>query len=199
MQAITIVFVGTLLGLIALALLPIERWRWTSVSLAECLVFLAVGALAASRFGRHRWRRTLGDLPGPPDMAIGLAAGLIGAAVSYSYVRLLAGDSAELDPSEESVLQGLVAFALLPAIFEEWLCRGVLWEASRRIVPTLGTILITAGLFALLHVPLAGGWALAPHRFVLGSLLGWSRARSDSLLPAMGGHALHNALFVVAV
>jgi membrane protease YdiL (CAAX protease family) len=91
----------------------------------------------------------------------------------------------------------LLLSAVLPALIEEWMCRGALWVALRPIAARGTTILTTAALFATLH-GLNGGFVLElPHRFVMGLLLGWLRARSASLWPCVLAHFLHNATVVV--
>jgi membrane protease YdiL (CAAX protease family) len=54
-----------------------------------------------------------------------------------------------------------------------------------------------AALFAFLH-GLNGGFFLEfPHRFVMGLMLGWLRARTGSLWPCVLAHFLHNGFVVV--
>ncbi|HVS20160.1 MAG TPA: CPBP family intramembrane glutamic endopeptidase, partial [Planctomycetota bacterium] len=79
----------------------------------------------------------------------------------------------------------------------EWLCRGVLWQALRRVAPTAVTVALSALLFGLLHALNGGFWLEVPHRFVFGLLLGWLRARSGSLGPCVIAHGANNLLAVL--
>jgi membrane protease YdiL (CAAX protease family) len=91
-----------------------------------------------------------------------------------------------------------LGWAVLPALGEEWLCRGVLWEAARRALGAAGTIALTATLFGFLHA-LNGGLLLeVPHRLAFGLLLGWLRWRSGSLGPCVLAHLVHNGLAILA-
>lgn len=90
----------------------------------------------------------------------------------------------------------LILSVALPALCEEWLCRGVLWTAVRRGAGTTATILVTATLFALLHRTGSRADEAVPLQFVGGLLLGWLRARTGSLLPGILSHAAFNAAVV---
>jgi membrane protease YdiL (CAAX protease family) len=79
-------------------------------------------------------------------------------------------------------------------VIEEWLCRGVLRAAVRRIVAVRGAILVTAVLFALMHGLQGPALVALPHRFLGGIAFGWLRARFGSLLPCMLAHATVNGL-----
>ena len=113
----------------------------------------------------------------------------------------LLGDSpAELEfgvPEDFLIL--VFAVAVLPALFEEWVCRGVLWAALRRITGPRMTILLTAGLFGLLHGLNGAGFLEAPTRFVMGLALGWLRLRTGSLWPPIALHFVNNALALLIV
>ena len=78
----------------------------------------------------------------------------------------------------------------------QWLCRGVLWEASRPVLSPLATIGLTAGLFAFLHMSNGLGWLEIPHRFALGLILGWLRWRTGSLVPCFLAHFVNNSIAV---
>ena len=91
----------------------------------------------------------------------------------------------------------LVCLAVLPALVEEWMCRGVFWIALRPLTSRWVTIFVTAALFAALH-GLNGGFVLEmPHRFAMGLVLGWLRAQTASLTPCVLAHCLHNTTSIV--
>ena len=68
-------------------------------------------------------------------------------------------------------------------MIEEWLCRGVLWAACRRVTGTAGTLFVTAVIFAILHGLNGLSLLEMPHRFVSGLILGWLRWRTRSVVP----------------
>jgi membrane protease YdiL (CAAX protease family) len=198
---IAALFFGTLAAVIALAFATPRTSELGGAALYAAAL-LAVGAAGLAFLGFDRWRETLGGLARPVDHAWWLAAAALAIGFSWAWVeaiRALADTTApdvvsELRPSLAALV---VSTAILPALCEEWLCRGVLWSASRRALGTTATIVATAGVFALLH-GLEGSLVSYPHRFVLGVLAGILRARSGSLLPAVQLHLLHNLAFVLA-
>jgi sodium transport system permease protein len=103
---------------------------------------------------------------------------------------------AALAPS--GVLDALVSIAviaLLPAVCEELVMRGVLLPSLAAVAPATPAVVLTAAAFALMH--------LDPIRllftFVLGLVLGFLRLRTGSLLPPVVVHLTLNALtFAVA-
>jgi membrane protease YdiL (CAAX protease family) len=88
----------------------------------------------------------------------------------------------------------LAAAALVPAVTEEILFRGFLQGALERSAGRWAGILLTAALFGLIH-----GFSRAPAAAALGALLGWTVARTGSIVPAVAGHAAVNALAVTLV
>ena len=86
----------------------------------------------------------------------------------------------------------LGAIALAPAICEETLCRGTLLSGLERGVGRGAAVVVSAILFALLH--------LDPSRFfpqfVLGMVLAVLAQRTGSILPGMLVHFMHNGIVV---
>ena len=95
----------------------------------------------------------------------------------------------------------LLALGVVPGVCEECFFRGYLFNGLRDHFKPLGTILITAVAFGLFHVVLAGG--AAPERLLpstlMGILLGWVRWRSNSLLPSILLHVMHNSSLLLVV
>jgi membrane protease YdiL (CAAX protease family) len=93
------------------------------------------------------------------------------------------------------VLVSLAAVAVVPALCEETLVRGIVLPALLRLVGPTGAIVLSAIVFAVIH--------LDPYRtlftLVLGLALGLLRVRTGSLVACVVAHAVLNGLtFAVA-
>ena len=97
--------------------------------------------------------------------------------------------------SPAEFVQVLLTMAVLPAVAEEALFRGVVQPLIRKSAGIHLAVWITATLFALLHQQLN---ALLPILF-LGAVLGYLRAWSRSLWVPTVLHLLNNGLIVVGV
>ena len=91
----------------------------------------------------------------------------------------------------------LIVFCLgvIPGLCEELFFRGFCYNGLRsRLSPPL-TILLTALIFAAFHLLLSGG--ASPERFIpsflMGLLLGFVRAQTQSIWPSTFLHILHNS------
>ena len=91
---------------------------------------------------------------------------------------------------KRSVLGSLFLLVLVAPITEELLFRGLLLRGLLRRHSATSAIIVTAFLFALMHV---NPWQFLG-AFVGGLLLGWWTVSSGSLWPAILGHALNNAM-----
>ena len=99
--------------------------------------------------------------------------------------------------------QVAVTAIVLAPVVEEWLFRGVLWDALAPRMTTLGTLVATSLLFALWHVPVFEpawtspvGTPLWAHA-AFGALAGVLRWRTRALAPGIAVHALVNATWLV--
>ena len=130
------------------------------------------------------------------ELLLAVPAGCAGFGVSFAYVALIqAAQPSEGAPDAVAVPTSMIfSIIVLAPLIEEWMDRGILWTATRRIAGTPTTIVVTAALFAFSH-GLAGLPAL-PHRFVGGLILGYLRARSGSLVPGILAHFIWNLLAV---
>jgi len=123
-------------------------------------------------------------------------AGVVCFAVAWAYVALLSSFSPSssapdfLDPSPWWTV------VLLVPCLEEWMFRGLAWQAVRRIGSVRLTILVTSMMFALMHGLNGGFWLEFPHRVLGGLLLGVVRWKTGSIYPAIVTHAVWNALAV---
>jgi membrane protease YdiL (CAAX protease family) len=79
-----------------------------------------------------------------------------------------------------------------PAIFEELAFRGVMFSALRPTLSTSEAVFVSAGMFMILHLSPAA----FPHTFAMGVIAGFLRARTDSLLPGVLMHFVHNLICV---
>ena len=82
---------------------------------------------------------------------------------------------------------------IVPAVCEEFLFRGILLPAYAQKSKT-AAILISAALFAIAHDKLIG----LPVLLLLGMVLGLIAWHSQSVLPAMLYHGLHNSISVIS-
>ena len=92
----------------------------------------------------------------------------------------------------------LFSMAIVPAVCEELFFRGLLFQSMRTVFKPWKTILATALLFGAFHLISAGG--LTVSRFlpttIMGVILGWVCYRSNSVIPGILLHAIHNAITV---
>jgi membrane protease YdiL (CAAX protease family) len=203
--AIACVYGGVLLSLVVGWLLvstgdgevpPAAEWIFFALD-------VVVGGIAVAllnRGGGGALRASLANWPAARTWWWGPVAGVATMGFGLLYIEALLavfGTQAEpLEPEAAPALGLLVLYTvILPPLLEEWLCRGVLWEALRRVANPRTTVVLTAFLFGMLHC--LGGPLEFPHRFVGGLVLGWLRLRSGSLVPGIVAHGVHNALAVV--
>ena len=193
-------FAGTLLALVIVHAALGHEPEEGSVTWLRNILFLFVAATAALVLeGPSAIRESVARLGAARWIALGVPAGAAVFALAVGYVwtiRSLLG-LGEPEASEGSLAFEILDTAVLPALVEEWLCRGVLWMACRRAAGETGTILTTALLFSLLHGLGGGGFLEFPHRFVAGLVFGWMRARSGSLAPGIMAHFVNNLLAVL--
>ena len=86
----------------------------------------------------------------------------------------------------------LFAVALLPAIFEEIMFRGVLLDGLHSF-GQVGAILLCGGLFALYHQ----NPVQTVYQFCCGAAFAFVALRSGSILPTVLSHFLNNALIIL--
>ncbi|MEP6863743.1 MAG: type II CAAX endopeptidase family protein [Deltaproteobacteria bacterium] len=155
-------------------------------------VVVAVAMVIAARVGRF----SLGVQPAAPRFV--LAAVLIGLACWYLEIQLVLhlhppGDTSRIEQVVERTRlpTSLIVLALLPAISEELVFRGVLARSLARF--PIVAVVVSAALFSLYHlVP-----AQMLGTFPLGLALGLLAVRSGSIVPGMIAHLLNNATVLV--
>jgi len=173
------------------------------LALVVALLF-AFGGVAGVR-ERLRFRNTSAS-----DLRLALGAWVLcWVAVALTYAALspvlgspqdallqllrFGSDMSRLPPAGPIAL-GLILLraCLLAPLAEELLFRGALFGWLRRRLPATFTIVLTAALFAGIHMmPL-----LLPVTFLFGVAAGWVRERTDSTVPFFAMHVLNNVLML---
>ena len=104
-------------------------------------------------------------------------------------------DDSSYLPSVEGglIVPALLVIALLPAIFEEFLFRGIILRNVGQSVGDICAIFITGFCFSLFH----GSPEQTVYQFISGCAFSFLAIRSGSILPCMLMHFLNNAIIVV--
>lgn len=82
----------------------------------------------------------------------------------------------------------ILMICVQPAIIEEVAFRGIIFKALNKTLKPAETILISAFLFAMLHL----SFISLPHLMVLGIFYGYLRYKTGSIWPPVAAHFLHN-------
>jgi len=147
-------------------------------------------------------------LPTAPQLAGGfvlLATGLVIAwflawaqslvtPVPKEYVEAMAAFITADSPAR--LLWLIILVALVPAISEELVFRGVLLSGFRSRAPAYAAVILTGLLFGLFHLSPATGFRVLPTAW-MGMILAWVVIASGSLPLAIILHFANNALIVV--
>jgi len=141
------------------------------------------------------------------DVSRGLGLGCLFLVVSFAFnfvwstvLLILAGVRAQPDVLPQfgggtgGLLLALLVGALVAPIAEEAFFRGYLFAGLRRHVGFRQAVLVSAGLFALVHM-LPTSW---PPIFMLGVLFALLYEQTGSIWPAVIVHALMNTLALLA-
>lgn len=91
------------------------------------------------------------------------------------------------------VLPALLVVALLPAVFEELLFRGVILNACERSMGSIRTVFIVGFCFSLFHA----SPEQTVYQFVAGCVFAFVAVRSRSILPSVMMHFINNALIII--
>lgn len=89
-------------------------------------------------------------------------------------------------------LLAILIMALLPAIYEELMFRGVVLHGLRSRFSDWGAILLSGLMFALMH----GNLQQLIYPFILGAIMGWIVLRTGSLVSSIIVHFVNNFLVV---
>jgi membrane protease YdiL (CAAX protease family) len=166
-----------------------------SVSQIETGELAILGAAIAGVIvlGRPGWAALrLPQLRGG-DVAIGLAgvAAVLGLVQGLEHLvpHWFLDDTFLFKLESYSLLGAILSAAILPAVAEELLFRGVIMHGLRGVFSDRTAIAVSAMMFATIHMALLS-W---PHLCLLGVLLGAARIRTGSVWPGVLLHALYNA------
>jgi membrane protease YdiL (CAAX protease family) len=166
------------------------------------LALLSVAGVGAMLAHPSRPLAALGVRRAPPRTFV--AAIAIGATAWYLNAWLVAWLVERFSLPQEHIqhLKGLVdrpqmlraiaAFALLPAVCEELVFRGVLARSLGRRYSLVVAAAISALVFSAYHL----SPVQAVPTFTLGLVLGAIAIRADSVLPTMLAHGLNNAMAI---
>jgi len=130
-------------------------------------------------------------------IAIGATTWYVNAWLVSWLVRRLAISNAEIDHLQGLVegpqlITSLAMFAVLPAICEELVFRGVLARSLGRYRSLAAAAAISGVVFAAYHLSLVQ----AVPTLTLGALLAVIAIRADSIAPSVVAHALNNAIAI---
>jgi membrane protease YdiL (CAAX protease family) len=108
-----------------------------------------------------------------------------------SYLRQFRWLHEQLRPAGPvDAIWSVAAIAIVPAVCEEILVRGIVLPAFARPLGGPLAVVVSAGLFGLMHLD---GYRF-PFTFAVGLALGAIRLRTGALLPVILAHAALNAL-----
>jgi membrane protease YdiL (CAAX protease family) len=163
------------------------------------LLFILIagcGLAAVAILPGDAWPEALGRPPAPLDLAWATAGAAASLAIGFGWALVLTAGGGLQDLAWNRPSAALVlTIAIVPAFVEEFLCRGALWAACRRLTTERATIVVTAALFGLIH---AMDWGVlgVPSRVGAGLVFGFLRAKTGGLTAPIAAHLLNN--FVAA-
>lgn len=133
---------------------------------------------------------------------LGLAAPVVGGVLTYllAHGNPVTQDIQTLGAHTPIALRVLLVTAVigLGPLVEELLFRGVLLSALLGRLPVGWSVVISALLFSIVHLPsMQWQWYALPDLALLALGLAWLRLRSGSLWPAILAHGVNNLLAVM--
>jgi uncharacterized protein len=90
-------------------------------------------------------------------------------------------------------LAPILVVCVQPAVFEELAFRGVILSSLEPVLGSKEALLVSALMFAILHLSVPS----IPHLFVLGLVLAWLKQKTGSLYAGMVTHFTHNLLCLI--
>lgn len=99
-------------------------------------------------------------------------------------------DTSSMEPvSVGSLLMGMAMIGVTAGVVEEPIFRGVVLRGIGSAVGRRWAVVLTALVFALVHMEIVG----LPSRFIIGLVLGFMAWRSGAVLPGVFAHAAYNS------
>ncbi len=91
------------------------------------------------------------------------------------------------------LLFAIISTGIVPGVFEEIACRGILFNELKNIMSVNATIILTSVLFTILHLsPISFIWI-----FPIGMFFGYLRSKYDTILYGMVAHFIYNSSIVL--
>lgn len=184
--------------------LPIGLWAasslglWTGYVGGTALVARIRGSSPTSAYGARFAR-----IDPVVGVAIGVALNLaVIPAIYWPILRLVDGDPSArareligwLDSPLDWAVLVIVVVVVGPAV-EEYYFRGLLLRSLTAVLGTVGAVVVSSSVFALVHNQLLG----LPGFFVVGAVAAILAVRSGRLGPAWAMHAAFNATTVIVL
>ena len=91
------------------------------------------------------------------------------------------------------LILAIVLMAVLPAVFEELIFRGIILNGLRSKMGDVAAIFLSAAMFAFMH----GSVQQLIYQFALGVVIAWMVVRTGSLISGMIIHFLNNAMVLI--
>ncbi len=171
------------------------------VSLWSGLIGLAVVLLAAWRWKRRRMRTFLALPLAPPREFLKWTVVFMSVFAVLEVVSHLLPEAGNafmeqvLGSSTDRLLL-LLGVGVMPALFEEFLLRGLLYGSLRHVMDHHVAIALVAGLFTLLHLQYQW-YVLLLIVLPMGVALGYARANSGSIWVPVLLHMLNNCASIL--
>ncbi|MBR9976028.1 MAG: CPBP family intramembrane metalloprotease [Bacteroidetes bacterium] len=192
---VTAFFLMFVVGMVVYLALPQLDWRFSTplMTLGAALAASTLCALALDRrpllemlalpWQRFAWKQLgLGML-----LTFGMMLALVGLELVFGEARMISAH-VTFGHSLSIILLGLLSFTLV-AFAEEILVRGYPFSVLLRQVGTVPALLLTSGVFSLMHLFNPGiGWLPLLNIFLAGIWLGIARIVSGSLWLPIGLH-----------
>lgn len=203
-NVVVFVLVSLLLSIIiTAAALPEESDGYVYLSYLVAPVALFIGCFATLKYKKQRLREVAPVKCHVKYYAIAilLIFGLLFALVKLNTYTLellkLIGYTPKDGylPSLEGglIVPALIVIAVLPALFEEFLFRGIILNNARQSVGDIYTIFIVGFCFSIFH----GSPEQTVYQFLSGCAFAFLALRSGSILPSLLMHFLNNATIII--
>lgn len=205
-NVVSYILVSFLIAIITTATaLPTESDGYKYLAYLSAPIALAIGCFATLKYKNQRVEE-VAPLKCHYKYYIIALLMIFGLLFSVSKINALTLEFLQLlgyTPREDSsylpslkgglIIPALIVIAVLPAIFEEFLFRGVISRNVRESVGDVRAILLTGFCFSLFH----GSPEQTVYQFISGCAFSFLAIRAGSILPSILIHFLNNAIIIV--